>query len=186
MKIAVFCGSSFGRLPEYQQQAKLLGQALAGRNIELIYGGGHVGLMGTIADAVLDAGGRVTGVIPTALKSKEIAHANLSHLIVVKDMHERKATMAELADAFIAMPGGAGTLEEIFEAWTWAMLGYHQKPCAFFNAGGYYDKLLSFIDHMTEEAFLRPGYQEMLIINQNPDALLEAIITYVPPSAKWD
>ena len=186
MKIAVFCGSSFGRQAIYEERARLLGQTLAARKIELVFGGGHVGLMGAVADAVLEAGGRVTGVIPTALQEKEIAHSGLSELIVVKDMHERKAKMAELADAFVAMPGGAGTLEEIFEAWTWAMLGYHRKPCAFFNVNGYYDKLLEFIAYMVDESFLRPGFQEKLLIEQHPEALLEAIERYESPAAKWD
>ncbi|WLQ11340.1 TIGR00730 family Rossman fold protein [Hahella aquimaris] len=185
MRIAVFCGSSMGAREEYQDAAKALGEELARRNIELVYGGGHVGLMGVIADAVLAAGGKVTGVIPVALKEKEIEHTGLTELFVVADMHERKAKMAELSDAFIAMPGGAGTLEEIFEVWTWSQLGYHSKPSCFYNAFGYYDKLLDFIRHMQDERFLSQGYIDALVIKENPAELLDAILSYQAPPGKW-
>ncbi|OZG72849.1 Rossman fold protein, TIGR00730 family [Hahella sp. CCB-MM4] len=185
MKVAVFCGSGHGRLPVYAEQAVRLGTLLAERDMELVFGGGHVGLMGTVADAVLAAGGRVTGVIPTALKDREIVHTGLTQLHVVKDMHERKAMMSSLADAFVAMPGGAGTMEEIFEAWTWAMLGYHQKPCAFLNVNGYYNKLIDFIQHMVSESFVRQSYKDMLIVEDNPLTLLQSLEAYEPPPSKW-
>ncbi len=186
MKIAVFCGSGYGRLPVYTDYAVRLGSIMAERGMGLVFGGGHVGLMGTVADAVLASGGQVTGVIPTALRDKEIAHAGLTQLHVVKDMHERKAMMASLSDAFIAMPGGAGTMEEIFEAWTWAMLGYHRKPCAFLNVNGYYDKLLEFIRHMVDESFLRQSYLDMLIIEEDPLTLLQSLEAYQAPPSKWE
>ncbi|WP_020410430.1 TIGR00730 family Rossman fold protein [Hahella ganghwensis] len=186
MKVAVFCGSGHGRLPVYAEQAVRLGTLLAESGAELVFGGGHVGLMGTIADAVLNAGGKVTGVIPTALRDREIAHPGLTSLFVVKDMHERKAKMSAIADAFVAMPGGAGTMEEIFEAWTWAMLGYHHKPCAFLNVNGYYDKLIDFIDHMVGESFMRERYRDMLIIENDPEQLLQSLRAYQPPASKWE
>ena len=145
MKICVFCGSSFGRDPAYRQAAEFTGTLLAQREIELIYGGGHVGLMGVIADAALAEGGQVTGVIPRALAEREVVHGGLTSLVVVDSMHERKAEMAKRADGFIALPGGAGTLEETFEQWTWAQLGVHQKPCGFLNTKGYFDPLRTMI-----------------------------------------
>jgi hypothetical protein len=185
MKIAVFCGSSSGNKPEYVAAAQALGRTLAERDIELVYGGGKVGLMGAIADAVLAAGGRVTGVIPRALEAREVAHTSLSALHVVEDMHQRKAMMADMADGFIAMPGGAGTLEEIFEAWTWAQLGYHRKPCGFLNVARYYDKLLGFIDDMVDHGFMKAPYRAMVSVEHAPDALLDALLAYTPPLEKW-
>jgi len=185
MKIAVFCGSSTGNQPSYLSEAKKLGAFLGRNKIELVYGGGKVGLMGTIADAVLENGGKVIGVIPEYLKEKEIAHEGLTELIVVADMHERKSRMASMADAFVALPGGAGTLEEIFEAWTWAQLGHHSKPCAFYNTNGFYKHLLAMITNMQDCGFLNAEYSDMLILADTPETLLQSIEKYQPPLKKW-
>lgn len=185
MKLAVFCGSSSGHDPLYTQTTRELGLFMAAQGVDLVYGGGRTGLMGCIADAVLDGGGKVYGVIPEALKEKEVAHTGLTELTVVADMHQRKARMAELADAFVALPGGAGTLEEIFETWTWGQLGYHSKPCAFFNVNGFYDPLLNMIDRMTDSGFLKPEHAAMLIRTAEPEALLQGIRDYQPPRHKW-
>ncbi len=185
MKIAVFCGSSAGINPDYMKATKALGSYFAKNGIDLVYGGGNVGLMGAMADSVLAGGGQVFGVIPEYLKEKEIAHPNLTELRVVADMHERKAAMAEMAHAFVALPGGAGTLEEIFEAWTWAQLGYHQKPCAFYNVNGFYNKLIEMIDDMAASGFLKPEFSDMLIHTDTPQGLLSAFNSYVAPKHKW-
>ncbi|MGB5918322.1 TIGR00730 family Rossman fold protein [Arcobacter sp.] len=185
MKIAVFCGSSAGNNIEYINATKRLGKYFAQNNIEVVYGGGNVGLMGTIADSVMENGGKVYGVIPEKLKEKELAHRGITELKVVSNMHERKAAMAELADAFVVLPGGAGTLEEIFEVWTWAQLGFHNKPCAFFNINGFYDKLFEMIDNMCEAEFLKQEYSDMLIKTDNQEELLKAIKEYLPPKQKW-
>jgi uncharacterized protein (TIGR00730 family) len=184
--VCVFCGSSPGASPVYAEAAARLGRAAAGRGLTLVYGGGHVGLMGVAADAALAAGGRVIGVIPEALEAKELAHRGLTELRVVGSMHERKALMAELADGFIALPGGLGTFEELFEVWTWAQLGYHRKPCALLNAGGFYDKLTDFLDDVVERGFVKPIHRAMLIVGSEPPALIEAIRAYEPPKVdKW-
>jgi len=185
MKVAVFCGSSTGNKLSYVNEAKKLGLFFANNGIDLVYGGGKVGLMGTIADAALSHGGKVIGVIPEYLKEKEIAHEGLTELIVVRDMHERKACMASMADAFVALPGGAGTLEEIFEAWTWAQLGHHSKPCAFYNTNGFYDHLLAMITNMIDSGFLNAEYSEMLILADSPEILIQGIEKYQPPIKKW-
>jgi len=185
MKVAVFCGSSTGNEPVYSNEAKKLGEFFAKNGIDLVYGGGKVGLMGAIADAVLENGGKVIGVIPEYLKEKEIAHEGLTQLLVVKDMHERKAKMASMADAFVALPGGAGTLEEIFEAWTWAQLGHHSKPCAFYNVNGFYFHLLAMITNMKNSGFLSAEYCEMLILADTPKELVRCIEAYQPPIKKW-
>ncbi len=185
MKIAVFCGSSSGENPEFVRATKDLGRYLAGNEIDLVYGGGKVGLMGTIADSFLENGGKVFGVIPEHLKEKEIAHKDLTELKVVSDMHERKATMARMADAFVALPGGAGTLEEIFEAWTWAQLGHHSKPCAFYNINGFYNPLIEMISKMSDSGFLKSQYAEMLIHTDRSEDLLVAIKSYKAPQQKW-
>ncbi|AXH14870.1 TIGR00730 family Rossman fold protein [Malaciobacter mytili] len=185
MKIAVFCGSSMGNNIKYLNATKALGKFFAQNNIDVVYGGGKVGLMGAIADSVMENGGKVYGVIPEKLKSKELAHTGITELHVVSTMHERKAMMAELADAFVTLPGGAGTLEEIFEAWTWAQLGYHNKPCAFYNVDGFYDKLFELINNMCECEFLKPEYSNMLIKTDNKEELLEAIKNYKAPLNKW-
>jgi uncharacterized protein (TIGR00730 family) len=184
-KICVFCGSRFGTDEAYRLAAERTGKLLAQRGIELVYGGGHVGLMGVIADAVLAEGGRVTGVIPRALAEREVAHDGLTTLVVVESMHERKAEMAERADGFIALPGGAGTLEEIFEQWTWAQLGVHQKPCGFLNVKAYFDPLRVMIEKMAAEGFLREEYADMLVFSDDAARILSAFESYRPPVRKW-
>jgi uncharacterized protein (TIGR00730 family) len=185
-RLCVFCGSSAGRDPAYRRLAETLGGALAGRGIGLVYGGGRVGLMGALADAALEAGGEVIGVIPQALLDREIGHAGLTELRVVGSMHERKALMAELADGFVALAGGIGTLEELFEVWTWAQLGLHAKPCGVLDAGGFYALLLGFLDHLVDTGFVWPAHRAMLISAATPDALLSAFEAYQPPRVeKW-
>lgn len=181
MRICIFCGSGFGKRAEYAAAAQTLVKNLAAQNIGLVYGGAAIGLMGLIADTMLEAGGEVIGVIPKSLKDREIAHPNLSALHVVETMHERKAKMAELSDAFIAIPGGAGTLEEIAEVWTWAKLGIHHKPCGFLNVAGYYDQLFGFLGHMKAEQFIQAKYHDMLCIAESPSALLDQFAHYSPP-----
>jgi len=169
--ICVFCGSSVGSKPAYIGSAIALGKVMAEQKIRLIYGGGRVGLMGAIADAVLQAGGEVTGVIPEHLVAREVAHHGLSDLRIVRSMHERKALMAELSDAFVAMPGGLGTLEEFFEVWTWGQLGLHRKPYALLNVNGFYDPLVQFIDQLVELKFVKPEHRKMLIVESDPAML---------------
>lgn len=173
-RICVFAGSGAGNQEAYRKAAQRLGEALAGRGAELVYGGGHTGLMGHLADAALGAGGRVVGIIPEALRRPELAHEGVTRLEVVATMHERKQRMAELADAFIALPGGIGTLEELCEIVTWAQLGLHAKPCGLLNAGAYYDPLIAFLDAMVAEGFLRPGQRDLLHEGEDPEALLAA------------
>ncbi len=185
MNICIFCGSSFGNDDAYRRAAETTGKLLARRGIGLVFGGGHVGLMGVVADAVLSEGGRVTGVIPRALAEREVAHEGLTKLIVVESMHERKAEMAKRADGFIALPGGAGTLEEAFEQWTWAQLGVHQKPCGFLNVNGYFDSLQVMIEKMTREGFLKPEYADILVFSDDPSQILSAFESYSPPARKW-
>ncbi|EIM25170.1 LOG family protein [Microvirga lotononidis] len=186
MRLCVFCGSSSGQDPVYLAAARSLGEALAAQGIELVYGGASVGLMGAVADAALEKGGHVIGVMPQALVDKEIAHRSLSDMRVVSSMHERKALMAELSDGFIALPGGLGTFEELFEVWTWAQLGYHRKPCALLNAGGFYDKLTDFLDDVVERGFVKPIHRAMLIVEEEPVALIAAVRAYEPPKVdKW-
>lgn len=184
--VCVFCGSSPGGDPAYLEAARTTGAAIARRGLTLIYGGAKVGLMGAVADAALAADGQVVGVLPKALMIKEIGHPGLSRLEVVASMHERKARMAELSDGFIALPGGAGTLEEIFEIWTWGQLGFHDKPAGFLNVAGYYDKLAGFLDHTVGEAFVKPVHRDMLIFHDQPEPLLEALSAYdAPATSKW-
>ena len=186
MRLCVFCGSSDGQDPIYVETARALGETMAAQGIELVYGGASVGLMGAVADAALEKGGHVIGVMPQALVDKEIAHRSLSDLRVVGSMHERKALMAELSDGFIALPGGLGTFEELFEVWTWAQLGYHRKPCALLNAGGFYDKLTDFLDDVVERGFVKPIHRAMLIVEEEPSALIAAVRSYEPPEVdKW-
>jgi uncharacterized protein (TIGR00730 family) len=186
MKLCVFCGSNDGVRPLYREAATDLGRHLAEAGIELVYGGGKVGLMGAVADAVLAAGGRVTGIMPRALVEKEIGHAGLTTLHVVGSMHERKAMMADLADGFVALPGGLGTFEEMFEVWTWGQLGYHRKPLAVLNAGGFYDGLLGFLDRVVEEGFVRAPHRAMLIVATAPPDLVARLRAYAPPQlTKW-
>ena len=185
-RICVFCGSSPGRHAAYADSARALGALLAREGIGVVYGGANVGVMGALADAVRGAGGEVIGVIPQALVEREVAHTALDDLRIVGSMHERKALMAELSDAFIALPGGIGTLEELFEVWTWAQLGSHDKPCALLNVQGFYDGLSSFLDHVVNEAFLRKKHRDMLLVANDPRMLLAAIRRYEAPSVtKW-
>lgn len=185
-RITVFCGSSFGTDSIYKEQAIALGNALAKRNIELVYGGANVGLMGAVADGVLNEGGKVIGVLPHFLQSKEIAHAGLTKLILVETMHERKTKMNELCDGVIALPGGFGTLEEFFEMLTWAQLGLHKKPIAILNIDGFYDSLKVLIQVMVDKGFLKPVNQEMLLVSDNIEELLTKMSEYVAPEVgKW-
>jgi hypothetical protein len=184
--ICVYCGSSPGRLEVYASAARALGQALVARDLGLVYGGAGIGLMGLIANTVLQLGGRAVGVIPRALARKEVVHRHLTELHVTQSMHERKTLMADLSDGFIAMPGGIGTLEEIFEIWTWAQLGIHAKPCGLLNVAGYYDTLTAFLDHATAEEFLKPPHRSLLIVEPTPQVLLDRFASYQPPSIrKW-
>jgi uncharacterized protein (TIGR00730 family) len=184
--ICVFAGSSSGAHPQYVQAARELGREIAARNYGLVYGGAAVGLMGAVADTVLEVGGNVIGVMPEFLVKKEIAHRRLSDLRVVQSMHERKALMAELADGFVALPGGFGTIEEFFEILTWGQLGMHQKPCALFNVGLYYDRLLGFLDHVASEELLKPVYRSMIIVEVDAWTLLNDIEKYRAPNVpKW-
>lgn len=184
--VCVYCGSSPGRLNAYADAARALGQALVARDLGLVYGGASIGLMGLVADTVLELGGRAVGVIPQALARKEVVHRHLTELHVTQSMHERKTMMAELSDGFIAMPGGIGTFEEIFEIWTWSQLGIHTKPCGLLNVAGYFDALTTFLDHATAEEFLKPPHRALLIVEQQPQALLDRFAGYQPPSIrKW-
>jgi hypothetical protein len=185
MKICVFCGSSFGKHKIYTDAAILLGETFVKHEIDLVYGGANVGLMGVLADVVLDNGGKVIGVIPKDFDEIELSHPGLTELHVVNSMHERKSLYEEISDGFIAMPGGPGTLEEICEVWTWGQIGFHRKPCGFYNVSGYFDHLLEFIDHMVMSGFMKPAYREMLQIENNPDKLIEAMNNYSPPMSKW-
>ena len=186
MRICVYLGSSPGNSPVYRDAAEQFGNLLASRGIGLVYGGGMVGLMGVIADAVCAAGGEVIGVIPEALRAREHDHQGISELHVVQTMHERKALMAKLADGFVTLPGGIGTFEEMFEAWCWSQLGYHQKPCGLLDVNGFYSKMSSFIDHVVEEGFLQPRHRAMLLIEKEPEALLDRMAQYLaPPTEHW-
>ncbi|OGX82492.1 TIGR00730 family Rossman fold protein [Hymenobacter coccineus] len=184
--VAVYCGSSAGTNPAYVAQAQALGAALVAQDLTLVYGGGRVGLMGTIADAVLAAGGKVVGVIPGFLDDKELAHKGCTELHVVETMHERKLLMADRADAFIAMPGGYGTLEELFEVLTWGQLGLHQKPVGLLNVAGYYDHLLLALDRMRDDQLLRTENRAQLLQDASPAGLLAQLAAYRPPQVeKW-
>jgi uncharacterized protein (TIGR00730 family) len=180
-RICVFCGSSAGRNPAYRDAAEALGRLLAREGIGLVYGGSSIGLMTAAADAALAAGGEVIGVIPRSLGAKEIAHPGLSTLHVVETMHERKALMAELADGFVALPGGMGTFDEFFEVVTWAQLGIHAKPCGLLNVAGYYGRLTAFLDHAVAEGFVKGEHREMIVVEERPEALLERFRAYRSP-----
>ena len=185
-RICVFCGSAIGNQPVYREVAVAMGSLLARRGIGLVYGGGHVGLMGVVADACLAAGGEVIGVIPQALADREIAHARLTELHVVDSMHTRKAMMADLSDAFIAMPGGVGTFEEFFEAVTWTQLGLHKKPCGLLNAGAFYTPLAAFIDQAVSEGFIKPVHRAFIVVDDNPERLLDTLgMVKLPDVPKW-
>lgn len=184
--ICVYCGSSSGALPAYTEAAVRLGQTLAQRSIDLIYGGGKVGLMGTLADAALQAGGRVIGIIPRALAGKEVAHTGLTELRVVGSMHERKALMVELAGGFIVLPGGAGTMDEFFEIWTWSQLGIHAKPFGLLNVAGYFDPLVHYLDHMMAQRFLKAEHRAQVLVEHDGPALLDRFAAHTPTlGRKW-
>lgn len=184
--VCVYCGSSPGRLDAYADAARSLAALLVAQNIRLVYGGANVGIMGIMADTALRLGGEVVGVIPEALVQKEVAHTGLTELHVTRSMHERKTLMAELADGFIALPGGIGTLEELFEVWTWAQLGFHHKPCGLLNVEGYYNGLVAFLDHSASEQFVKAVHRDMLIVEGTPEALLARFQTYAAPVvSKW-
>lgn len=185
-RITVFCGSSSGTETIYTEQATLLGQTLAKENIELVYGGANVGLMGAVADGVLSSGGKAIGVLPNFLRSKEIAHLGLTELILVESMHERKTKMNDLCDGVIALPGGFGTLEELFEMLTWAQLGLHKKPIAILNINGFYDALIQLTQTMVEKGLLKEVNQKMLLVSDTIDDLLHQMKNYTPPTVgKW-
>ena len=186
-RVCVFCGSNPGARPEYAAAARRLGGALARRGVALVYGGASVGLMGVVAEAALAADGEVIGVIPRWLATQEVAHRGLSTLHVVDSMHERKARMAELADAFVALPGGFGMLDELLEAITWAQLGLHRKPIGLLNVAGYFDRLLALVEHAIAERFVHEGHRALLLCADDVDALLDAVATRPPPPAprKW-
>lgn len=182
----MFCGSNPGVDDRFLDAARRLGGALAQRGIRLVYGGASVGLMGAVADAVLAAGGQVVGVIPESLVRKEVAHPGVTELRVVASMHERKAMMAELSDAFLALPGGIGTLEELFEVWTWAQLGHHTKACGVLNVANFYDALFLFLDHMTASGFLKDSHRHMLRVSSSIHLLLDSLACFEPVVAsKW-
>ncbi|MDR2282033.1 MAG: TIGR00730 family Rossman fold protein [Sphingobacterium sp.] len=185
-RITVFCGSSAGKEQQFETEAYRLGTCLANRNIELVYGGAVVGLMGAVANGVMKNGGKAIGVLPHFLRQKEIAHHELTELIIVDTMHERKTKMNELSDGVIALPGGFGTLEELFEMLTWAQLGLHKKPIAILNIDGFYNELLSFLENMIDKGFLKPTYREMLLVHHDIDNLLTMMHEYQAPSVeKW-
>ena len=184
--LCVFCGSNSGNDPIYANIARDFGALLAQSDIALVYGGGQVGLMGIVADAVLAGGGKAIGVIPRMLWDREVGHRNLTELHVVETMHERKAMMASLSDAFVALPGGLGTLEEIFEVWTWAQLGIHRKPLGFLDANGFYAPLLTFLDRAVDAGFIRAQHRSMAIVDVDPALLLRRMSEYQPPVVeKW-
>lgn len=184
--ITVFCGSSSGVRAEYAEAAKNLARLLVEKGIRLVYGGGNIGLMGIIADEVMKNGGEVIGIIPDSLDKKEVGHRGLTELRVVNSMHERKAQMAELADGFIAMPGGIGTFEEFFEILTWAQLGFHNKPCGILNIAGYYDDLLALCDNAVAEGFLRPLHRKLILDDADAQELLKKMTVFKPkPLEKW-
>ncbi|AIS86898.1 TIGR00730 family Rossman fold protein [Burkholderia pseudomallei] len=184
--VCVYCGSANGAKPVYADAVRAFGRALANAGLTLVYGGGRVGLMGVIADEVIASGGRAIGVITELLYDKEVGHTGLTELHVVPDMHHRKKMMAELADAFVAMPGGAGTLEEFFEVYTWAQLGYHRKPVALYNVDAFYQPLITLLEHTVDEGFMQRTYFDALCIDAAPDALIDQLVRYRPPARdKW-
>lgn len=185
MRVCIFCGSRAGSNPAYANGARAVGKYMAENNIELVYGGGHVGLMGIVADAVMHNGGKAHGVIPEALAEKELAHDGLTELFIVPDMHARKLKMADLSDAFVALPGGAGTLEEIFEQWTWLQLAIHAKPSGFLNIAGYYDPLKHMVDAMVDAGFLTREHADMVKFDSNFDNLVNYFRAFRAPEPKW-
>ncbi|MCS4503171.1 LOG family protein YvdD [wastewater metagenome] len=185
-RICIYCGSAAGRDPRYREAASAFGAAVAARGLGVVYGGGATGMMGAVADAALAEGGEVVGVIPETLLAREVGHREVTRLEVVTSMHERKARMAELADGFIALPGGLGTFEEIFEILTWAQLGFHRKPCGLINMAGYYDHLVTFLDHAVDTGFLRRSNRDMLLVDDDGERLLERFAEYrAPRVTQW-
>ncbi len=187
-RICVFCGSSPGSRPEYLEAAENLGRALVRRGLDLVYGGASVGLMGRLAETVIASDGDVIGVIPSSLADKEVALTGLPDLRVVPSMHERKAVMADLADGFVALPGGVGTMEEFFEALTWTQLGIHEKPCGLLNVSGYFDPIIAFLDHAVSQRFIRSEHRQMVLVHDEPDELLDLMEAYEQPivdKAEW-
>jgi uncharacterized protein (TIGR00730 family) len=184
-RVAVYLGSALGAHPAYREAATEVGARLAAEGVGVVYGGGRVGLMGAVAEAARAAGGEVVGVIPQSLVDAELAHPGLSALEVVPDMHARKLRMAELADAFVALPGGPGTLEELFEAWTWLQLGLHRKPVVLYDVDGFWQPLLAMLDQMVAAGFLRAEFRASLVVVRTPDELLEALEAWKPPAPKW-
>lgn len=183
MRVGVYTGASAGRSPRFVAAATAFGRGLAEAGVEIVYGGGRVGLMGAVADAALAAGGAVTGVMPRSLVEAEIAHTGVTELVVVESLHERKAAMAERSDAFIALPGGAGTLDELFEAWTWQQLGVHRKPVGLLEVDGFWAPLLAALDHMVAEGFIRAA--DRLLVAADAEEFLAAVRSFIPPEAKW-
>ena len=183
--ICVYCGSSTGNDPAFLEEAVSAGTLIARQGLTLVYGGGKVGLMGAVADAALAAGGKVVGVMPADLVNQEIGHRGLTELRIVNSMHERKWAMAELADGFLCLPGGPGTFEEIFEQWTWALLGFHAKPCGFVNVGGYYDLMRQLVQRMADNGFTTQTYADMLVYADTTAEVIDAFRAYVPPPPKW-
>lgn len=184
--VCVFCGSNPGAEAQFASTAASLGRLLAQSGIRLVYGGGHVGLMGVLADTALAEGGEVHGVITHALERKEVAHRGLTALTVVETMHERKAVMADLSDGFVMLPGGFGTLDEFFEVVTWSQLGIHAKPCGVLNVGGYFDPLLAFIEAATQTEFVRPAHRDLLLVESEPDLMLDRLRSWEPVAVdKW-
>lgn len=185
MRLAVFCGSSPGNNADYREKAYKFGQFIASRGIDMVYGGGNLGLMGACADGCLAGGGKVIGIMPQDLFDKEVGHKGVTELIVVPSMHVRKERMADLADGFVALPGGPGTLEEIFEQWTWAQLGIHRKPCSFLNLRGYFNPVLNMADSMVEAGFMKAEHRDMLIFTEDMADLVDRLKTYKPVLDKW-
>lgn len=185
-RLCVYCGSSSGRQSDYARVARELARSMVNRNIDLVYGGASVGIMGEIANAVLEEGGEVIGIIPKGLFKKEVAHTGVTELREVDSMHERKTLMADLSDGFIALPGGFGTIEEIFEIITWSQLGMHRKPCGLLNVCHYYDKLIGFLDHAVSEQFIKSTHRSTILIDECPDTLLDKFESYkAPETTKW-
>ena len=181
-RICVYCGSSPGARPDYAAAAERLGMVLAGRGLGLVYGGAHVGTMGVIGDAVMSAGGEAIGVIPQSLRDREIAHTGLTELHVVASMHERKLMMMDLSDGFVVLPGGNGTLEELFETYTWLQLGIHRKPIGLLDVGGYWSRLVGFLDHAVVEGFVRREHADLLLVDEDPERLLDRFASWQPPT----
>ncbi len=185
-RVCVYCGSRPGARSAYLAAGAAVGRVLAEAGVGVVYGGGSIGVMGAVADAALAAGGEVVGVIPHGLVAREVDHGGLTRLVTVRTMHERKAAMARLSDAFVALPGGLGTLEELTETWTWAQLGIHRKPLALVNVGGYFDGLLAFLDHAVAEGFVRPAHRAMLLEAESPEEVLAQLHAYEPPDGpRW-